>query len=123
MLFTICTEWHYPFQVLVSILVLNLLHVLDLVSLKHYSRPLGERLLVPAICNSVHAVLATWAKANSSYSGLFPVTLPLLPIVTVGFSYCLKLPSPPSIHFSVLISILSGTSFVITGKREDVTFR
>ncbi|XP_073337743.1 uncharacterized protein [Pagrus major] len=114
-------QYHYPYavalcfgQVLVSLLFLNLLHLLDLVPLKPYSRPLGERLLVPAVCSSIHGVLALWAKASSSSVGLYPITLPLLPIVTVGFGLCLKLASPPSIHISVVLSILSGTSFVIT---------
>ncbi|XP_049926741.1 uncharacterized protein si:ch211-248a14.8 isoform X1 [Epinephelus moara] len=117
-------QYHYPYavalcfaQVLVSLLVLNLLHVLDLVPLKHYSRSLGERVLVPSICNSVHAVLAMWAKASSSYAGLFPLMLPLLPIVTVGFSFSQKLVSLPSIHICILISILGGTSFVITASQ------
>ena len=95
---------------------LNLLHVLNLVPLRHYSRSLGERLLAPAICSSIHAVLAMWAKASNPYAGLYPLTLLLLPVVTVGFSLCLRLAAPPSIHISVLTSILSGTSFVITGK-------
>ncbi|XP_040906515.1 uncharacterized protein si:ch211-248a14.8 [Toxotes jaculatrix] len=114
-------QYHYPYavalcfaQVLISLLVLNLLHVLGLVPLKHYSSSLGERVLVPAICNSIHAVLAMWAKANSLYGGLLSLTLPLLPLLTVGFSFALKLASPPSTHISVLISILSGTSLVIT---------
>ncbi|KAI3363329.1 hypothetical protein L3Q82_011957, partial [Scortum barcoo] len=120
-------QYHYPYavaggsaslrSVLVSLLALNLLHVLNLVPLKRYSRPLGERVLVSAICNSAHAVLATCAKASSSYAGLYAVTLPLLPIVTAGFSLCLKLPSLPSIHISVLITMLGGTSFVITASR------
>ncbi|XP_059215171.1 uncharacterized protein si:ch211-248a14.8 isoform X2 [Centropristis striata] len=117
-------QYHYPYavalcfaQVLVSLLVLNLLHVVDLVPLKHYSSSLGERLLVPSICNSVHAVLAMWAKASSSYAGLFPLLLPLLPMVTVALSFSQKLASPPSIHSSVLISILGGTSFVITASQ------
>ncbi|XP_053189262.1 uncharacterized protein si:ch211-248a14.8 isoform X1 [Scomber japonicus] len=113
-------QYHYPYavalcfaQVLVSLLFLNLLHVLDLVPLKQYSRSLGERLLVPGVCNSIHAVLAMWAKASSSYAGLIPLTMPLLPLLTVGFSFALKLALPPSIHISVLFSILSGTSIVI----------
>ncbi|XP_067466554.1 uncharacterized protein si:ch211-248a14.8 [Thunnus thynnus] len=117
-------QYHYPYavalcfaQVLVSLLFLNLLHVLDLVPLKQYSRSLGERLLVPAICNSVHAVLAMWAKASSSYAGLIPLTMPLLPLLTVGLSFALKLASPPSIHISVLFSILSGSSIVITASQ------
>lgn len=101
----------------------NLLHVLSLVPLKRYSRSLSEPLLVPAICNSIHAVLSMWGKANSWYAGLFPLTLPLLPLLTVGFGFALKLSSPPSIHISVLISILSGTSAVITGKLLDVIHR
>ncbi|XP_035028795.1 uncharacterized protein si:ch211-248a14.8 [Hippoglossus stenolepis] len=114
-------QYHYPYavalcfgQVLISLSVLNLLHVLGLVPLKHYSRSLGERVLVPAICSSIHAVLATWAQANSAYSGLFPTTLPLMPLITVGFSFALKLTSLPSLHISVLISILTGTSLVAT---------
>ncbi|XP_026164507.1 uncharacterized protein LOC113131461 [Mastacembelus armatus] len=118
-------QYHYPYavalsfaQVLISLLVLNLLHVVDLVPLKHYSRSLGERVLVPAICNSTHAVLAMWAKTNSSYTGLFPLTLLLLPMLTVNFSFVLKLASPPSINVSVLISILSGMSLVITASKS-----
>lgn len=103
------------FQVLISLLVLNLLHVLDLVPLKPYSRPLGERVLVPAICNSIHAVLAMWAKASSPDVGLFAFTLPLLPLLTVGFSFALKLASSPPVHISVLISIVSGSSIVLSG--------
>lgn len=111
---------HCIFQGLVSLLFLNLLHVLDLVPLKPYSRSLGEKVLVPAICHCIHDVLAMWAKAGGSYAGLYPLTLPLLPIVTVGFSFWLKLAPPPSIRISALISIVSGTSFVIAGKRLDV---
>ncbi|XP_022054047.1 uncharacterized protein si:ch211-248a14.8 [Acanthochromis polyacanthus] len=114
-------QYHYPYpvalcfgQVLVSLLFLNLLHVLRLVPLKRYSKPLGERLLLPAICYSVQSVLVMWAKASSSYAGPFLFTQPLLAPVTVGLSFALKLKSPPSIHISVLIFILSGTSVVIT---------
>ncbi|XP_054456566.1 uncharacterized protein si:ch211-248a14.8 isoform X2 [Anoplopoma fimbria] len=117
-------QYHFPYavalcfaQVLISLLVLNLLHVLGLVPLKRYSRSLGEKLLVPSICNSIHAVLAMWAKANSTDAGLFPLLLPLLPMVTVGFSFSQKLASLPSLHISALISILGGTSFVITASR------
>lgn len=118
-------QYHYPYavalcfaQVLVSLLFLNLLHVLNLVPLKHYSRSLGERLLLPAICNSAQAVLTMWAKASSSYTGLFLLTLPLLPPLTAGFSFALKLAPPPSIHISVLISILSGASIVIAASKD-----
>ncbi|AWP13816.1 Hypothetical protein SMAX5B_003294 [Scophthalmus maximus] len=114
-------QYHYPYavalcfaQVLISLFILNLLHVLGLVPLKLYSRSLGERLLVPAICNSLHAVLALWAQASNPSSGLFPLTLPLLPLLTVVFSLALKLASPPSVHVSVLTSFLSGTSIVTT---------
>ncbi|XP_029690924.1 uncharacterized protein isoform X2 [Takifugu rubripes] len=118
-------QYHYPYsvalsfaQVLVSLLFLNLLHVLDLVSLKPYSRSLGEKMLVPAICLSTHDVLVMWAKASSLYSGLYTQSLLLLPLATVGFSFFLKLPSLPSVHTSVLIFILSGTSFVLTVSHE-----
>ncbi|XP_028280045.1 uncharacterized protein LOC114447787 [Parambassis ranga] len=118
-------QYHYPYpvalcfaQVLVSLFILNLLHVLNVVHLKHYSRPLGERLLLPAICNSLHSVLVMWAKACSSYTSLFLLTQPLLVPVTASLSFALKLASPPSIHTTVLISILSGTSIVITASRH-----
>lgn len=62
-----------------------------------------------------------WAKASSSYAGIYPLTMPLLPIITVCFSFFLKLASPPSIHICILISIISGTSFAITGK--NVVFK
>ena len=104
------------FQTLISLLALNLLHALDLVPLKSYPKSLGERLLPPAICESTHAVLGMWAKASCSYYGLYPLTVRLLPLLTVGWSYCLKLAAPPSIHISVLILILSGTSVIITGR-------
>ncbi|XP_060896015.1 uncharacterized protein si:ch211-248a14.8 [Labrus mixtus] len=117
-------QYHYPYavalcfvQVLVSLLFLNLLHIVGLVPLKSYSRSLGERVLVPSICSSVHAVLVTWAKTSSPYAGLFPVTLPLLPVVTVGLSFCLKLAPPPPLHSSVLSSLLCATSFVITASQ------
>lgn len=122
-LFSNCQLWTWTyvpsshlFQVLVSLLFLNLLHVLDLVHLKPYSRSLGEKMLVPAICLSTHDVLITWAKASSLYSGLYTQSLLLLPLATVGFTFFLKLSSLPSVHTSVLIVILSGTSFVLTGK-------
>ncbi|KAM9726791.1 uncharacterized protein ACNS7B_017629 isoform 2-T2 [Menidia menidia] len=117
-------QYHYPYpvafcfaQVLVSLLFLNLLHVLDLVPIKNYSRSLGERLLLPAICGSVQGVLAMWAKASSLYASLFLLTVPLLPLVTVGFSFTLKLACPPSIHSFVLISILSGTFIILTASK------
>lgn len=112
--------WHCIFQVLVSLLFLNLLHVLDLVPLRPYSSSLGEKVLVPAICQCIHDVLAVWAKATSPYANLYPLAQPLLPIVTIGFSFCLKLTPPPSLHVSALISTMSGTAFFITGKRLDV---
>uniref|UniRef100_A0A667ZYD4 Si:ch211-207n2.7 n=1 Tax=Myripristis murdjan TaxID=586833 RepID=A0A667ZYD4_9TELE len=114
-LYVISVFFFFFFQVLVSLLFLNLLHSLDLVPLKHYSKSLGERLLVPAICDSVQAVLVMWAKASSSYTGLFPLTVRLLPLLTVGWTKSLKLASSLSIHITTLVVILSGLSIVITG--------
>lgn len=118
-------QYHYSYavalsfgQVLVSLLFLNLLHALGLLHLKPFSRSLGEKVLVPAIGLSTHDVLVTWAKASSLDSGLYPQTLLLLPLATVAFSYCLKVPSLPSVHVSVLTAILSGTSFVLTVSQE-----
>ncbi|XP_041866264.1 uncharacterized protein si:ch211-248a14.8 isoform X2 [Melanotaenia boesemani] len=117
-------QYHYPYavafcftQVLISLLFLNLLYVLGLVPLRRYSRVLGERLLLPAICSSVQSVLAMWAKASSLYASLFLFTVPLLPLVTIGLSFSLKLASPPSHHSSVLISILSGTFIILTASK------
>ena len=107
---------NHIFQVLISLLVLNLLHVLGLVPLRHFSRSLGDRVLVPAICNSFHTVLTMWTKASSSCADLFPLTLHLLPMLTVCFSLALKVALTQSIYISVLISILSGSSIFITGK-------
>lgn len=90
--------------------------------LKNYSRSLGEKLLVPAICQSIHDVLAMWANANSSYTGNYPLIVPLLPMITVSFSFFLKLASLPSIHICILISIISGTSLAITGENVKSKF-
>uniref|UniRef100_A0A3P8UZQ7 Si:ch211-207n2.7 n=1 Tax=Cynoglossus semilaevis TaxID=244447 RepID=A0A3P8UZQ7_CYNSE len=112
-------QYHCPYvvalsfaQVLVSLLVLNLLHLLGLVPLKPVSCSLAEKLLVPSICGSVLTVLSLWAQANGSSSGLFSVTLPLLPLLTAAFSFILKLSTPPSAHVCVLVSMLSGTCLV-----------
>uniref|UniRef100_A0A3Q2VQB0 Si:ch211-207n2.7 n=1 Tax=Haplochromis burtoni TaxID=8153 RepID=A0A3Q2VQB0_HAPBU len=94
------------FQVLVSLLFLNLLHALDLVHLRSYSRSLGERMLPSAICSSIQAVLTMWARASSSSSNLFVLMVLLLPLVTVAFSFALKLASPPAI-FSFCLSAAS----------------
>ncbi|XP_056290960.1 uncharacterized protein si:ch211-248a14.8 isoform X2 [Pseudoliparis swirei] len=117
-------QYHFPYavalcfaQVLVSISALTLLHVLNVVPLRRYSRSLGEKMLVPSICSSIHAVLAMWAKANSSDIGLFPLLLPLLPLATLGFSLSQKLASSPSLHISAPISILGGTSFVVSASQ------
>ncbi|KAK7901888.1 hypothetical protein WMY93_018657 [Mugilogobius chulae] len=102
-------QYHYPYaaalcfgQVVISLLFLNLLHLLGAVSLQSYSRVLGEKLLVPSICSSVYGVLSMWAHTSSSNSVL---------------SSILKLPSPLSTHVSVLISFFSGTTLVITVSR------
>lgn len=106
------------FQVLISLLVLNLLHLLGLVPLKPVSCSLAEKLLVPSICGSILTVLSLWAQANGSSSGLFSVTLLLLPLLTAAFSFILKLSTPPSAHVCVLVSMLSGTCLVAAGERR-----
>uniref|UniRef100_A0AAV2JLT9 Uncharacterized protein n=1 Tax=Knipowitschia caucasica TaxID=637954 RepID=A0AAV2JLT9_KNICA len=118
-------QYHYPYavalcfgQVVISILFLNLLHFLGAVSLKSYTRLLGEKLLVPSICSSLYGVLSMWVKANSSTSGLLPVVLPLLPLVTMALSFLLKLQSPlHSTHVSVILSFFSCSALVITVSR------
>ncbi|XP_055083202.1 uncharacterized protein si:ch211-248a14.8 isoform X2 [Periophthalmus magnuspinnatus] len=54
-------QYHYPYavalcfgKVMISVLFLNLLHLLGTVSLHSYSRVLGEKLLVPSICSSIY---------------------------------------------------------------------
>ncbi|XP_057704619.1 uncharacterized protein si:ch211-248a14.8 isoform X2 [Corythoichthys intestinalis] len=114
-------QYHYPYvvalcfgQVLLSLFFLNLFHILGLAPLRPYNRPLAERVLVPAICSSVHAVLTMWAEASGSYAGLSPLSLPLLPVITVGLSFVLKVTALPSAHSFVLLSILTGSSLVFT---------
>ncbi|KAF7669103.1 hypothetical protein LDENG_00247730 [Lucifuga dentata] len=58
-----------------------------------------------------------WAKASSSYAGLFPFIMHLLPLLTVGWNIILRLELLPSVYISVLISILSGVSIVITASQ------
>lgn len=117
-------QYHYPYavalcfgQVVISLLFVNLLHLLGAVPLQRYSRPLGERLLVPSICSSIYGVLSMVAQANGSFSGLLALVMPLLPLLTLGLSFLFKLASPLSTHISVLISFISGTSLVITVSR------
>uniref|UniRef100_A0A3P9KNU2 Si:ch211-248a14.8 n=1 Tax=Oryzias latipes TaxID=8090 RepID=A0A3P9KNU2_ORYLA len=103
-------QYHFPYPValsfvLVSLLFLNLLHALNLVALKPYSRSLGERLLLPAICNSAQAVLTMWAKASSSSASLFLVTVPLLPLVTLALSFTLQLSSLTSCQITSAFDI------------------
>ncbi|XP_075993315.1 uncharacterized protein LOC142988156 [Genypterus blacodes] len=121
-------QYHYPYaaalcfaQVVISLLVINLFHLLDLVPVKPYSQVLGERLLVPAICDSIRGVVDMWAKASSSYAGLFPLTVRLLPLVTVGWSLFLRLAVPPSVHVSVVVSIMTGISIVITASHDSAS--
>lgn len=117
-------QYHFPYsvalcfgQVIISLLFLNLLHLLGAVRFQGYSTSLGERLLVPSICSSIYGVLSVWAKANSSLSGLFSLVMPLLPLLTVALSFLFKLRSPLSTHISVLISFISGTSLFIPVSR------
>uniref|UniRef100_A0A3B3ZXF7 Uncharacterized protein n=1 Tax=Periophthalmus magnuspinnatus TaxID=409849 RepID=A0A3B3ZXF7_9GOBI len=105
-------QYHYPYAAVISVLFLNLLHLLGTVSLHSYSRVLGEKLLVPSICSSIYGVLSMWAKANSSNSGLFPLVLPLLTLFTMVLSFLLNLQSPLSTLISVLISFFHGVSSV-----------
>ncbi|XP_059928511.1 uncharacterized protein si:ch211-248a14.8 isoform X2 [Gadus macrocephalus] len=123
-------QYHYPYvvalcfaQVVLSLLVLNLLHLLRLVSLKRCSRALGgERLLVPAVCGGAQAVMALWARANSSVDGgLFPLAACLLPLVTAGWSHTLRLAAPPSARVTGLVGALSGMSLVVTGSQATLS--
>ncbi|XP_067093145.1 uncharacterized protein si:ch211-248a14.8 [Osmerus mordax] len=111
-------QYHYPYavplcfaQVLVTLLALQLLHALGLVPLKPYSLSLGERLLVPSICDSVQAVLGMWAE--SSHSGLYPLTMRLLPLLSVGWCHGLGLARSPLLHVTV-VTVVTVTSVAIT---------
>lgn len=113
-------QYHFPFsvalcfgQVVISLLFLNLLHLLGAVNLQSYSRSLGERLLVPSICSSICGVLSIWAKAKSSLFGLFSLVTPLLPLLTAALSFLFRLTSPLTTHVSVFISFVSGASLFI----------
>lgn len=115
-------HFHYPVvlclgQVVDSLLLLNLLHAVGLVPLKRYSRSLGEKLLLPAVCGGIQDVMVMWLRASSLHGGLFLLALPLLPPVTVAFGLALRMASPPAAHVSVMVSILSGTSIVIAASK------
>uniref|UniRef100_A0A3Q2Q4M6 Si:ch211-207n2.7 n=1 Tax=Fundulus heteroclitus TaxID=8078 RepID=A0A3Q2Q4M6_FUNHE len=81
-------QYHYSFPVALCFTQVSKLQY-SCFQLISYSRSLGERLLLPAICNSVHSVLVTWAKASSPYTSLFFFTVPLLPLLT-GLLYLLS---------------------------------
>ncbi|XP_038816532.1 uncharacterized protein LOC120017680 isoform X1 [Salvelinus namaycush] len=113
-------QYHYPFavpitfvQVLVTLLYLLVLHAVGLAPLKPYSLSLGERLLVPSICGSAQAVLGVWAEA-SAHSGMYPLTMGLLPLLCVGWSHGLQLALLPSVHLTGLITVITFTSVTIT---------
>lgn len=117
-------QYHFPFsvalcfgQVVISLLFLNLLHLLGAASLQGYSRALCEKLLVPSVCSSVGSVLSVWARANSSLPGLFSLVAPLLPLLTAALSFLFRLTSPLSTHVSVFISFISGASLFIPVSR------
>lgn len=116
-------QYHYPFavpitfvQVLVTLLYLLLLHAMGLAPLKPYSLSLGERLLVPSICGSAQAVLGVWAEA-SAHSGMYALTMRLLPLLCVGWSHGLRLAVPPSVHLTSLITVITLTSVTITASQ------
>uniref|UniRef100_A0A3P9NYY2 Si:ch211-207n2.7 n=1 Tax=Poecilia reticulata TaxID=8081 RepID=A0A3P9NYY2_POERE len=120
-------QYHYPFpvalcftQVLVSLVFINLLHALGLVHLRPYSRSLGERLLLPAICNSFHSVLMNWAKASSPYANLFLFTVPLLPLLTLGFT-SIGIPGVESLEYlyAPLALILHSLSLISFAKVSE----
>ncbi|XP_077586028.1 uncharacterized protein LOC144205494 isoform X2 [Stigmatopora nigra] len=117
-------QYHYPYavalsfgQVLLSLFFLNLLHILGVASLKPFNRAVAERLLVPAVCSSVRAVLAMWAEANTWHAGLYPLVWRLLPLVTVGLGCVLKVTASLSGHTFVLLSVLTGSSLLFTASR------
>ncbi|XP_024278509.1 uncharacterized protein si:ch211-248a14.8 [Oncorhynchus tshawytscha] len=116
-------QYHYQFavpitfvQVLVTLLYLLLLHAMGLAPLKPYSLSLGERLLVPSVCGSAQTVLGVWAEA-SAHSGMYALTMRLLPLLCVGWSHGLRLAVPPSVHLTGLITVITFTSVTITASQ------
>ncbi|KAL0964496.1 hypothetical protein UPYG_G00324630 [Umbra pygmaea] len=116
-------QYHYPFavpvtffQVLVTLICLLLLHAVGLAPLKPYSLSLGEQLLVPSICGSAQVLLGVWADA-SAHSGMYPLTMALLPILCVGWSHGMHLAVPPSVRLTGLITVITVASVGITASQ------
>lgn len=103
-----------PAQVLIISLALLALHGVGLVSLRPYCLGLGERMMVPAVCGSVQAVLELWAQA-SAHSGLYPLFSCLLPILSVAWSHVLRLTSRPSLYLTCLLAGVTLGSITIKG--------
>ncbi|XP_064173057.1 uncharacterized protein LOC135244572 [Anguilla rostrata] len=102
-------------QVVVTMLVLLTLHASGCVTLSPPSLHLAERLLVPSICDAIQSVLALWAEVNASY-GLYPLLMSLLPLLCVGWTHILGLPSP-SKPATLLLATITFTSITITGMK------
>ncbi|XP_036377063.1 uncharacterized protein si:ch211-248a14.8 [Megalops cyprinoides] len=118
------SQYRFPYvvplsfaQVVVTLLALQTLHAVGCITLLPYSLQLGEWLLVPSICDSIQTVLALWADISAP-SGLYPLTLHLLPLACVGWTHALGLTPPPSSHTTFLLAAVTLTSVTITGTRD-----
>ncbi|XP_062863625.1 uncharacterized protein si:ch211-248a14.8 [Trichomycterus rosablanca] len=114
------SQYHYPYaaplalmQVVLNLLMLLALHLLGLVRLNPFSWRLAEKLLVPAVCGSVQAVLALWAEA-SAHSGLYPLAGQLLPLAGLTWTHLLAKSKPGFTHFTCFITAVTVMSVGIS---------
>ncbi|XP_035257495.1 uncharacterized protein LOC118218864 [Anguilla anguilla] len=117
------SQYRFPYvvplsfaQVVLTLVAMVTLHGLGCVTLQPYSLQLGEQLLVPSICDSIQTVLALWAV--TSPSGLFPLTLHLLPLACVAWTHALGLTQRLSSKNTLLLAAVTFTSVTIAGTRN-----
>ncbi|XP_048843910.1 uncharacterized protein si:ch211-248a14.8 [Brienomyrus brachyistius] len=120
------SQYRFPYavqlafaQALLMLAVLSSLCSLGCLPLQPYSLHLGERLLVPAICQGAHAALALWAQANGA-AVLHGLAERLLPLACTACSHALALTLPLSSHSIVLLAGAVLTSVSLTVMRASL---
>ncbi|KAG9346051.1 hypothetical protein JZ751_007867 [Albula glossodonta] len=118
------SQYRFPYvvsltfaQVVLTLVTMVTLHAVGAIKLHPYSLHLGERLLVPSICDSIQAVLELWAHINAP-SGLYPLTLCLLPLTCVGWTHGLGLKPYLSIKTTFVLAAVTFTSVTIIGAHD-----
>uniref|UniRef100_A0A3B3RCX1 Si:ch211-207n2.7 n=1 Tax=Paramormyrops kingsleyae TaxID=1676925 RepID=A0A3B3RCX1_9TELE len=114
------SQYRFPYavqlafaQALLMLAALSSLCSLGCLPLQPYSLHLGERLLVPAICQGAHAALALWAQANGA-AVLHGLVERLLPLACTACSHALALTPSLSARSAVLLATAVLTSVSLT---------